>query len=481
MIYQKTWLSYILWALYTCLTGVMLAAFGALFWQQILGYEISYDLIGFLALLFILISGCYVLMRRVLLPFAYRHRISAHTRYLWGDIAAGVLVFAGVLYRICLYVESGADRIVVTEFYQKAMVKAGEHVESMRHGLSYLYMLCLSVCMSFLGNKPVVGVWLQIVIQAATLILSYVLLKKIVGRIPALFLLSVLAFSPAYAEEIFILTPECLFLLIYLIGIYTTVNLVMNYCIHDAGTAAGTAGILSAGIMIGILAYLDPVMFTLIVFLTGIMIGKNVSRKKSVLLFFLSLVVSNMAFAGALFLDALLYGRGISESAAVWGGYTIYAPFSQNTMVICYMESFLREGFLIVIISAFLIMAFWNQKKLQNCTPWIALLILMLAGISFSRLQFLFVWSILAGIGLQQCFVSNQAEHTASETEVEKEKMIMDEKMAEPEKEKSVKLIENPLPLPKKHEKREMDYQYQITEDKMKFDVEVADGDDFDI
>lgn len=54
-------------------------------------------------------------------------------------------------------------------------------------------------------------------------------------------------------------------------------------------------------------------------------------------------------------------------------------------------------------------------------------------------------------------------------------------KTVQSEKTETVKLIENPLPLPKKHERREMDYQYQVTEDKMKFDVEVSDGDDFDI
>lgn len=58
---------------------------------------------------------------------------------------------------------------------------------------------------------------------------------------------------------------------------------------------------------------------------------------------------------------------------------------------------------------------------------------------------------------------------------------LVEKKVLDLEKTETVKLIENPLPLPKKHEKREMDYQYQVAEDKMRFDVEVPDGDDFDI
>ena len=45
---------------------------------------------------------------------------------------------------------------------------------------------------------------------------------------------------------------------------------------------------------------------------------------------------------------------------------------------------------------------------------------------------------------------------------------------------KKPRLIENPLPLPKKREHREMDYAYEISADRMHYDVEVRDEDDFD-
>ncbi|MCM1538568.1 MAG: glycosyltransferase family 39 protein [bacterium] len=48
-----------------------------------------------------------------------------------------------------------------------------------------------------------------------------------------------------------------------------------------------------------------------------------------------------------------------------------------------------------------------------------------------------------------------------------------------PQEEKP-RLIENPLPLPKKREHREMDYAREVPTDRMHYDVEVRDGDDFD-
>lgn len=44
-----------------------------------------------------------------------------------------------------------------------------------------------------------------------------------------------------------------------------------------------------------------------------------------------------------------------------------------------------------------------------------------------------------------------------------------------------VRLIENPLPLPRKHVKKTMDYKIDITEEQMKYDVEVKENDDFDL
>lgn len=47
--------------------------------------------------------------------------------------------------------------------------------------------------------------------------------------------------------------------------------------------------------------------------------------------------------------------------------------------------------------------------------------------------------------------------------------------------EKKKNYIENPLPLPKKHVKKTMNYQTDLTPDKMDFDIDIPESDDFDI
>ncbi len=71
----------------------------------------------------------------------------------------------------------------------------------------------------------------------------------------------------------------------------------------------------------------------------------------------------------------------------------------------------------------------------------------------------------------------DNADEKAAETAAGKEAANAAEK---PEQKREVKFIENPLPLPKKHEKRVMDYKLNSDKDLGGYDVLVADDDDFD-
>ncbi len=71
----------------------------------------------------------------------------------------------------------------------------------------------------------------------------------------------------------------------------------------------------------------------------------------------------------------------------------------------------------------------------------------------------------------------DNADEKAAETAEGKEAVSAEEK---PEQKREVKFIENPLPLPKKHEKRVMDYKLNSDKDLGGYDVFVADDDDFD-
>ena len=57
----------------------------------------------------------------------------------------------------------------------------------------------------------------------------------------------------------------------------------------------------------------------------------------------------------------------------------------------------------------------------------------------------------------------------------------MDVVSKEPETQETVNYIENPLPIPKRHKKPMLHFDYDVPKDKDCYDVDVADDDDYDI
>ena len=64
------------------------------------------------------------------------------------------------------------------------------------------------------------------------------------------------------------------------------------------------------------------------------------------------------------------------------------------------------------------------------------------------------------------------------ENEEDSDTIIQEDKASK----KEIQYIENPLPLPKKHEKKQMDYGFNPNDEQMHFDFDVTDDkSDFDI
>ena len=384
--------------------------------------------------------------------------------------------------------------IVITKYYRDATVKAGADVEPITHGVSYLYTLCLSFVLSFLGNKSAAAVWLQIFLQMLTILLAFLAVRKTAGRIPACVVMFALAVSSVYAGQIFILTPECFFFLFYLAGLFIIGSYVKMYCHGNFTAAAGIAGAFLSGIAIGILCYLDAISLTLLFLLPALFTGIQQREKNKVSFLMLILSTGGLIFMGALAIDAFYSHGKIGQTAETW--FLLYRNHIKADYVFYQTNRSIIECLVLVVPAAFLIMAFWNRRREQNTSFWICLMFLLAptpltaVGVLPYQIFSVFIWSVLAGIGLQQSFmweekkVAKTAENIKT---VDKDKSVAEMKEPAPEAESEAsssvsapRFIENPLPLPKKHKKREMGYQYEIAEDKMNFDVEIKENDDYD-
>ncbi len=541
MIYKKTWFSIVLWALFSSVTGAMLAVYTILFWKNEIDTEVGYYTIVFGVLVLAMLIGCYILLNRVIFRQG-RPEINKRAALLWEIVMVLCIYSAGLFYRIYLYLQSNAAFIETTECYDIASSDLSIKSEQILHGASSLYTFCLSVVMSFFGNNVDTAVWMQIFLQMLTLLLAYFAVKTIAGKIAACVTMLMLAVSSVYINKIFEITPECMFFTLYLIGMLIIGSFVKAYCTNRLSTAAAVCGGFCSGIVIGALIYLDAVSLTLFIFLPGIVTGccmadsKNKKSEKiegefdntgeksdktedgfaktekesgigfSILIFGIIIISAGLTAAGIFAIDSFLSGATYKYVILAW--YYLYMEHlpidyafyqTKYSMIECYVQ---------VILASFLIISFWNSKKTQNAAPWICLMLIMAItplaeiGVLPYKIFSIFIWSVLAGIGLQQTcttFKSESAEAAIAEAETDStgtiaiktaEKTMNAEAITantepagtvESAKEDKPRFIENPLPLPKKHERKEMDFQYEVPEAKMKFDIDIKENDDFDI
>ncbi|MBD5521669.1 MAG: hypothetical protein HDR03_10735 [Lachnospiraceae bacterium] len=524
MTYKKNWLSYILWAIYTCITGVMLAEYTMLLWKKQINLTTRMYMIGFVFLFFVMVAGLFFLLKKVGAETLCKNKISEHTKLMWEIFAVLCIFVTALLYRLYMLIQIGTDTVIDTHFYDMAIVGGGADTEPLVHGASYIYVQFLSLVFSFLGNKIMAAVWMQFFIEMLTILLSFFVIRKLLGSIPACMVMLILTLSGVYNSRILMVTPELLFFLLYLIGLYIVGSYVKAYCSNRLSKPMMIAGALFSGIIIGVLVYLDAISLTIFIIMAGLITGIDTKpdRKKVTpyLLFLLTVIGAFLAMSGAFILDSYASGDTIEAILNAW--LDLYRIHLQKDTIIYQNKYSLAECLIQVVLAALLILSFCNRRKVQNSTPWMCLMFLLApmplssVGVLDYQVYYVFIWSVLAGLGLQQSLVAGDdgAQYTSAEIEnVEEDKRDMenikdsDDKSTatninvepiepiskpesetepgpapkpEPESAPKPRFIENPLPLPKKHEKRDMDYQYEVAEDKMKFDIEVDDNDDFD-
>ena len=126
--------------------------------------------------------------------------------------------------------------------------------------------------------------------------------------------------------------------------------------------------------------------------------------------------------------------------------------------------------------------SFWRRANTERFTPFIfmtiAMGILVFGGITTENMPgtyLLFVClTMLASISVTEMFCNEDLVKLRAERSKENKKV-------EQEVVKKVEFIENPLPVPKKHIRKTMDYAFIPEEIDMKYDIYVPDNDDFDL
>lgn len=504
---KKNAVSYVIWMIMLLFTGAAVAFLSMIAARQLDGNSIL-AAVGFIAVFFVILCLIYFLTGLLLSYIKIEGEVWKNIKSSWflEGLVIGMCVSAGIAVRVFLLPTAGED----AAYFELAKVtqQGGIAVQAVQ-GSVYYYCLLLHGLLRLFGNHWMVGIWLQIFLQAFSSILLYFAVRRLTGKVTAILLLMFMNFMPMSTEAGLTYSPQMLYLCIFGI-VFLLLADYLRRSSEETSPVFMWIYTVMVGMAIGFVCYVDITGILLLLLVCCIGMVKRATGNALLLgIRFFVLVASAVAFfCGMIWVDSILSGSTFLRVINAW--YVTYSSiewnfntFSQNSQL---------ELLLLPMLIAFGVFSFWRRKDGERFTPYVIMAVgistLHFTGITVNNMDgsyLLFViFAALASVSISELFYkapvivsvekvqdvpkNHQKEESVKERpmkdkikEQSKEKVegIDLEKNEQPKAE--AKMIENPLPVPKKKERKGMDYAFIPKPSQMMYDIRVSDSDDFDI
>lgn len=536
MSYKKNAVSYGIWALYLTVVGVVLSFLGMAVGGQSSG--IPYMALILLALAFGTLALVYFLAKKIIDSVKVK-KMAAGKAVLVEGILVAVLLLAGIALRILLIGGAGEE----AAYYEVAKVTESGMQAQLVQGSIYYYLCLLNGLFRLVGNKWMAGIVLQIVLQMLGIGISYFAVRRLSGRGPALVVLVFLTIAPGSVRDGMTYSPKMLYFCIYAL-ILLIIAGYMYRTTRSGGRVLTWILAVLCGALVAFAGYTDIVGFTLAIPLFGLPTLKREERGTVlwVAQLFLSLITLAGSFCLLTWVDGAVSGSDFRRVLGAWGEtYRLKGADYNFIFREAGYETILM--LVLIALGIFTFMRRKNEEMFSPWVMMLMSVTLMrVLGIVTPNMngsyQMYFAMAGLAGVSLSELFVQGggvpdvpemvvedldeePAEPVVVIAETEKDRQPgknvqrrsvkkqrrqaetdvpvwetlpqepaadrktpeVREDMSEKKQEdgqKQVQFIENPLPLPKKHVKKVMDYPIQPDASMMHYDVEVDPGDNFD-
>lgn len=390
-----------------------------------------------------------------------------------------MLLAAGLVLRI----QAISTATESAAYYELASVTSGQEIPQIVHGAVYFYVQLLHGIFYFLGNKFIVAIWTQILLQFVAVLLLYFAVRRMAGSIAAVVMLAFCMLPSYMVRGAVDLSPEMLYLVLWC-GILFWISLENN---RDWKLWE----FVPIGVIIAVAGYLDIAGFFLLGFAVAVIFAcsSETATRKRLLAALVCLAGAGVGLVGSVAVDALASGKQFGNVMQAW--LKLYQPLSFELPLSVEASESGVAGYLVLLCVLSLgIYAFWRNRKTDALKAWILVAVIMALAACFRILtvempvnRYLYLLlSILAGVAIEECVVPCRVNEAAKREFAEiinldepSAELLTEEKEAE-----KPRFIENPLPLPKKHQKRTLSYRVEVGEGKDDFDISVDEDDDFD-
>ena len=474
---KKNKVSYFAWLILLFFTGATCAFFGLILAQS--SNMNSILVAGGIVTLFVMIGfGLYLLIGYFLkyhedkVDFLQVLELSEKLEWIFilSALALGILVRALVL-------ENAGEEAAYFDVCKITDI-AGIAIKPVQ-GSVYIYCLLLHGLFYITGNNWMAGIWLQILLQMLGAYIICIGLKMILDKIPSYLVFCFILFSPVSIKSGITYSPQILFFSIFSIIFYFVADYIKRSQYVEEKTVSMWLYTVLCGVFIGLCIYLD-ISGMLLFFLWGIipMIKRIEDNSIWIIRMITGIAIAIVSLIIILGVDALLSNCSIGNILEAWSVLYDVSGFGYELLV-----DKLSADFIVIIVMACLgCFSFWRRTKTERFTPFIFMAmgmgILVFAGITTENMSGTYVLNVLlsmmASISVTELFCADDIIKVRPEMNEEKKEVEFDEI-------KHIEFIENPLPVPKKHVRKTMDYAFIPDESQMKYDIYVSDNDDYDL
>ncbi len=481
MRYKKSLGSNICWLSYTLIIGIALLCMVAGICENA-GFSVYVSIPIFLVVL-LAISGVAFGLHGCVNSYLYRLQDSPVAAGLLK--AVGITVFLTVgLYLRLQYVVAFGD----TEMFKDSAVELFDLQSSTPvHGSTYLFLNLYLLVFSFINAYAGTTIVMELVFQLLIAFLLYFCLHKRVGYLCGLTSFAFMMVAPSVIQRLGHTSSESLMVLLSLF--------VCMLLLIDSSAKENSVYLFLCGILVGLLVYLNITAVLLVV----VLLSTAVQAEKNRLLNSVAgLAGGFLAFIGYVCLDAMENQMVFSKMLTEWWSqsrnyYDFSLQLSVENIVLFLLMSLVGFGYYFFAKKDQLSLAFLMCLAIF-ALKWFGLPCVDVTG----NLSLFLLLVYFAGLGLNQCCEMEAYEeevdsHVEDDEIYEEERLSMKEKVQpfepaewvqnpvqEPPVPK-VQFLENPLPLPKKHVKKAIDFPITLTRETAEYDYEISENDDFDI
>lgn len=460
----------IMWGVYAIITGVCLVGC-AVSGSNRLGYGIGVGVVV-AVLLTALVGALAVGIHKLFVRFG-PNRFFEDRKI--PELLVEGLVLLGMLVGMVLVRVSYPWNVVGDAVYEGAQIKMTADDVLSGHGGHDLFVRLVKLSLLLLGNQPKAPVVLQLVLLIGAAVALYFGVRRQAGRISALLAVTFLGFSPYMIEQTCKLTSFLLVLMFFGVALIC-ISGISRGMRRNEDVAERVLSVLcyvTSGLLIGVCCYLDVAGIVLLVVMTGTICSVDDDSGDGGILRN-PVIVFGTVLVFVIFMFVLMHGslENMSNQLALYVPGQFKIPTTVEFEGVLW-ESILFSGMLVFGAFSFLFSRCMGRRRM-----WLFSIILLAGmqcfGISaieyFDGYVLLYLLCVvLAGCGMTDVIPKTEdAKENFGMAVVDMNEPEKD--LAQQESVQEIEFIENPLPLPKKHVKKVMDY-----------DIQVADDDDFDI